>query len=124
MTSCPSSLWDTISDVRCKGADVNPVRCSIARLMGGILWIGVGLAALKIPSIFWNSLVFSVTGGALAVAVLLAAHHEAERREYWLGFAVLGWGHFLLAFWGNEVPFLLTDYALKWLQERVIGLQE
>jgi hypothetical protein len=92
--------------------------------MGGIIWIGVGFAALKTPSIFWNSLFFSLTGGALVVAVLLAAYHEGKSRAFWLGFAVLGWGHFLLAFWGNEVPFLLTDYALKYVQERVIGLQE
>jgi hypothetical protein len=96
---------------------------SIASLMGGIIFLGVSLAALKNPSIFWNSLFFSVTGGTLVVSILCAAYREGKERTFWLGFAVLGWGHFLLAFWGNEVPYLLTDYALKSLQE-VIGLRE
>jgi hypothetical protein len=92
--------------------------------MGGIAWVGVGLAALKTPSIFWNSLCFSMTGGALVVAILLFVYHEGRSRAFWIGFAVLGWGHFLLAFSGEEVPFLLTEYALKYVQEQVIGLQE
>jgi hypothetical protein len=99
-------------------------RFPIASPMIGIIFFGVSLAALKDSSIFWNSLFFSMTGGMLVVSILFAVYQEERERAFWLGFAVLGWGHFLLAFWGNEVPFLLTDYALKSLQEQVIGLRE
>lgn len=99
-------------------------RFSIASVMGGIVFIAVSVTALKDPSIFWNSLFFTVTGGTLVLSILCTAFQRGPRRAYWVGFAVLGWGHFLLAFWGNEVPFLLDDFAIKYLQERVIGLRE
>jgi hypothetical protein len=102
---------------------LSKVRFSIGSLMVGISYVGLILAALKSPSILWNSAFFSLTGGMLAIAILCLAYHEGVSRAFWLGFCVLGWGHFLLAFWGNEVPFLLTDYAVKYVQEQWIGLR-
>jgi hypothetical protein len=86
-------------------------------------FLGVGIAALKSPSILWNSVCFSAAGGTLVGSLLCIAYQEGSARAFWLGFAVLGWGHFLLSFWGKEVPFLLTEFAVKSLQEEVIGLQ-
>jgi hypothetical protein len=101
---------------------LSKARFSIGSLMVGIAYLGLSLAALKNPTILWNSALFSLTGGIFVVAVLCANYHEGGRRDFWLGFSVFGWGHFLMAFWGNEVPYLLTDYAIKHVQEQWIGV--
>ena len=94
-------------------------RLSILRLMAVVLLIAVGFAALRSPTELWASVIFTLAGFILLVAVIKAVGQEGSGRNFWLGFSVFGWGHLLLAFWSsigfrsspNLVPFpkLLTS---------------
>jgi len=101
------------------------IRFSIAGLMGAVLIVAVGLAALRSASDTWAGVIFLSTCGVLALAVVgILCRREAER-AWWLGFALFGWGYMALAFWPSDiprVPRLPTMTLLEWLSRKV-GLQ-
>jgi hypothetical protein len=67
------------------------IRFHIASLLGVILIIGVGSAALRESSDLWDSGVFALTHGVLLISILLAVHRIETRRAFWIGFALFGW---------------------------------
>jgi hypothetical protein len=51
-------------------------RFSIASLMFGIAYLGVGMAALRTPSFLWKTALHLLSGIVLAVGFLFATRHE------------------------------------------------
>src|SRR4051812_29116963 len=74
-------------------------RVSIAGLMGVVLFIGVGFAALKGASRLWASALFTLTLAVLLGASLGAVARRGPERMAWTGFAVFGWSYLILSFW-------------------------
>src|SRR5205823_14555900 len=95
-------------------------RFSIAKLMGAVLVASLGLAALRDGSELCAGVLFLLTCGVLALAVIGAACRREADRAWWLGFAAFGWGYLALAFWSPEaysssevLPTLPTMTLLK-----------
>ena len=93
------------------------LRFSIAGMMVLVLAVSVGFASLRFPSEPLAGAVLLLTLGAFALAVLAAVYRRGERRAFWLGFALLGWGYMALtvgAWWdrGADRPTLITSLIL------------
>jgi hypothetical protein len=88
------------------------LRISIAGLMGLILVVAVGLAALHHPTRLWSNAAFSLAIGLDFGAVVAAIASEGRARSACSGFAVCGWGYLVLAvfpwFEANVGPQLIT----------------
>jgi hypothetical protein len=91
-----------------------PPRLTIAALMGLVAVCAATFAALRSSAAYWASTMVTVTVLALlgsVVASLLGRH-----RTGWAGFAIFGWGYFLLAFTApfRDVvrPHLITSVAI------------
>ena len=63
-------------------------RVSIGGLMATVLIIGLGLAALSNPTIWWASGLYTVTVGLLCTAVVATLLRRGRGRPAWVGFAV------------------------------------
>ena len=93
-------------------------RISIAGLLGFVVVVAFGLAALVGATNGWVGATFTLTTGLL-FASLLGVILRGWRGGGWLGFAVFGWGYFLLA----NIPVLglyqyqrmLPDIAAEWV---------
>jgi hypothetical protein len=96
-------------------------RFTIAGLLGVITVLGIGLAALREASEFWDSGLFTLTLGVLLVSVLLAIHRREDRRAFWGGFALFGWGYMALSLVPSIEPRLVTTKALAYLDAQVPG---
>jgi hypothetical protein len=96
-------------------------RFTIANLLGLVLLLGVGFAALREATELWDSAVFSTTLGMLSVSVLLATHHADRRRAFWLGFALFGWLYLGASLIPPIESRLLTTGALAQLDSKVPG---
>src|SRR5215208_6439046 len=82
---------------RSRGNPMGRFRVTLAGLMGVVVVLGVGLAALKNASNEWAGAVRLMTLGMLAAAILEAVYSRGARRAWWLGFALFGWGYEALA---------------------------
>jgi hypothetical protein len=94
-------------------------RLSIAAAMGVVLYAGLGLAALRSPSGWWLSSLFSLDAGALTVAALAAIYRRGGQRSFWLGVVACGLTYLMLVF-GRETHGLLVttrllNEAFEWL---------
>jgi hypothetical protein len=96
-------------------------RFNIASLLGIILVLGIGFAALKVASDLWESGVFTLTLGALPISVLLAYHRLGSRRAFWIGFALFGWVYMALALIPSIEPRLITTKILAYLDSKMPG---
>jgi hypothetical protein len=83
---------------------VGRYRFTLAALMGSLVLVAVGLAALRSPTAVWASLVILVALGTICGATVGAILRRGSDRRAWLGFAVFGWAYFLLTLspWGGE----------------------
>jgi hypothetical protein len=79
-------------------------RISIRAFLALILFIGVGIAALRGATAIWASVMILAALGAICAATVGAALIHGAARPAWLGFAVFGWAYFLLCLspWGGE----------------------
>jgi hypothetical protein len=73
-----------------------PKRFSIPSLMAVILLIGLGLAAMRSASFLCLQVIYTATVVALLLSILLAKYSRSDS-PFYIGFAVFGWGYFLLA---------------------------
>jgi hypothetical protein len=90
---------------------------SIAGMMVLVLVLSIGFASLRFPSEPLAGTVLLLTLGAFALAVLAVVYRRGERRAFWLGFALFGWGYMALtaaAWWdhGADRPTLITSLIL------------
>jgi hypothetical protein len=97
-------------------------RFSIAGLMGLVVVVAVGVAALRFATELWAGILLMLTLGALGAAVLAFHERTGARRAWWRGFALFGWGYVVLALgpWASEwiAPGLPTTIALDGLYAR------
>jgi hypothetical protein len=68
-------------------------RISVRTLMALVILLGLELAALRSCSVFWFKTSYSLTLASLFVAILAARFRDGT---FWFGFALFGWGYFLL----------------------------
>jgi hypothetical protein len=94
------------------------LRFSLAGLMGFVLFVALGLAALRCATPVWVATTFVLTRLTLGLAVLNAAYSHGVRRAWWLGFSLLGWT-WLIAIATREeltVPTLPASSLLRTLK--------
>src|SRR5205823_357189 len=96
---------------------MRPPRMTTRRMMVAVVILGVGIAALLHPSLLVASAVFTTTVATLLVALLGVAWGAGQRRAFWSGFAVIGWGHLWLAS-KNPIgmPYAVSVYLMLYLQ--------
>jgi hypothetical protein len=98
------------------------LRYNIAGALGAIVFVAVGLAALREADKLWDGWLFSLTLGVLLFAVLLAAHRTGDRRAFWIGFALFGWGYLSFSLIPSTESRLITTKALAYLhQANILG---
>lgn len=73
-------------------------RISVAALMGGVVFLAVGFAALRKPTTLGTNALATLLQGSLLVALLGSVLRRGPRRAFWVGFLVCGGGYALLAF--------------------------
>jgi hypothetical protein len=95
------------------------LRFSIASLLGLVLFLAVGLAALREATDLCDSAVFTTTLGLLLVSVLLAVHRTQRRRAFWFGFALFGWAALVASLVPQVESGLPTSKCLSYLDARV-----
>lgn len=71
-------------------------RISILGLIAAVVACGVVFAVLWGGSDYWLSAAYTMTVAMLLGAVVLARYRRGPSRAFWFGFAVFGWGMFLL----------------------------
>jgi hypothetical protein len=96
-------------------------RFHIGGLLILVVFLGIGFAALREASELWDSIVLSAASGVLLVSVLLTIHRKAEKRAFWAGFTLFGWGYVALTLLPPVEPRLLTTKALAYLDSKVPG---
>ena len=97
------------------------LRFNIASLLGVILVLGIGFAALRQSSDLWESGVFTLTLGALLISILLAVHRTESSRSFWIGFALFGGMYLALSLVPSIESRLITTKALSYLDSKVPG---
>jgi hypothetical protein len=93
------------------------LRISLAGMMILLLALGLALASFRFPSEAVAAAVVLMTQATLALAILAIVYRAGERRAFWLGFALFGWGYMALTWesWlgrGEDRPEMLTSIAL------------
>lgn len=105
-------------------------RLSLATLMGVVLLISFGLAALSHASAEWVAAVRIVTAVSMLAALLGVIYRTGPARAGWAGFALLGWGAFVLSFderpdsaigLGGLARPLVRSVPPRWLRARGVG---
>jgi hypothetical protein len=91
-------------------------RFSLLALFGFVAFVAAGCAALARPSELLEIIVSAAMLACLLFAVLASIIDQwSPRRAFWIGFAIAGWGFFLV----NANPhsrFLPTTRMTVWLQ--------
>ena len=101
------------------------IRFSIAGLMGVVLLVAIGFAALRNPSENWAGVVLLATLAALGIAMVGAFCRSGATRGGFLGFAVFGWIYMIAAFYPFGIwPKLPTQSLLELLAPRIAGIDE
>jgi hypothetical protein len=103
-------------------------RFSIAGLMGLVVVVAVGVAALRFANELWAGVLLLTALGVLGAAVLAFHERTGSRRAWWRGFALFGWGYVALAMgpWASEAvaPHLPTTAGLVALYARLHPARE
>ena len=92
----------------------HPPRLTVAALIGLVAFCAASFAALRTSSPYWASAMVSLTVLALLGSVVACVW--GRHRVGWSGFAIFGWGYFILAFCSpfRDVvrPHMLTSVAI------------
>jgi hypothetical protein len=92
-------------------------RFSIAGSMVAILYVGIGIAALRSPKPWiWESAVMTITTTLLAASTTTAFADIGRRKMEWVGFSIFGWSYIITTYmvspnWVGSVP--LMTYVLR-----------
>lgn len=96
-------------------------RYKIRTLLGVVLFVAIGVAALRAADDVWDGCLLGLTSLCLLTAVLLAVHRTDRRRAYWLGFALFGWTYLVASLIppiGSRLP---TTKGLALLDSKIPG---
>ena len=93
---------------------------SLRTLMAGVLLASVGFAALHSASVVSYRVAYTLTTLMLLIAIVAARYGRPSSRPFWFGFAVFGWGYYLLSF-GAWVPDSRSS-GVPWLRSVPSGL--
>jgi hypothetical protein len=74
-------------------------RITIRQMMIVVVLVALAFASLMRPSWLVDRGVYTLTWLFLLASIVCAVYHQRPRRYFWLGFAVFGCGHQLLATW-------------------------
>jgi hypothetical protein len=114
-------------------------RFPIAVLMAGVLLLALGLTVLRSGSFAWFRALYAVTLLALLLAIIAARYRPVREGAFWFGYAVFGWGYFLIGIgpwteWttttitgqGEHIqaranPLLPTEGLMAWLADYHAG---
>jgi hypothetical protein len=66
-------------------------RFTLAQLMGIVVFLALGFAAVRTANELWASLVYTVGIISIATALLIAFARAGRERLTWTGYAVFGW---------------------------------
>jgi hypothetical protein len=92
-------------------------RFSIAGLLALVGLAALGSAAIRVASLGWSGGLFSLTILAMLTSLLGIAYQRERQRVFWVGFAVFGWTHLVLAhapwFEGRIGPLLLGSKLFR-----------
>jgi hypothetical protein len=97
------------------------LRFNIANLLGVILFLGVGFAALRESDDLRESAILNLTFGVLLVSILVAVRRTEAKPAFWIGFALFGWGYVALSSIPSIDSRLLTTKELTYLDSKVPG---
>jgi len=105
------------------------LRISVAGMMILLLVLGLVLASLRFTSESAAAAALLVTQATLAFSLLAIVYRAGERRAFWVGFAMFGWGYMALTWetWLGEKadrPEMITSIALDHLHARFQGTPE
>src|SRR5262245_24442865 len=102
---------------------VNPLRFSLAALVGVILLVSVYLAALRQSSTWGAELALTLAIGVLAAGLWWGLFRPGADRWFWIGFQLAGWVYLLVAFSGSSQAQLgsqlITTHLVTSLHERM-----
>jgi hypothetical protein len=88
---------------------------SVAGAMKFIVVMATGLAALLLASETWAGVIFMLTLAVLGTAILATFYRAGERRAFWAGFTLFGWGYTALIL-GSARDDLVTSSVLDGLK--------
>ncbi len=94
-------------------------RFHIGTLLLIVLFLGIGLAALRESTDLWDSGLFTATLAILLFSMLLSVHRKESRRAFWIGFALFGWIYLGLVLMPSIEPRLITTKTLAFLNTKV-----
>src|SRR5262245_60138021 len=72
------------------------LRLTVGGMLVLMIPLAVGSAALSNPTATWAALVFYATLILLFSAIMGVVYRRGAARAFWLGFALFGWGYWLL----------------------------
>ena len=99
-------------------------RTTILGLMGLVLLMALGFAALRSASLLWASAMFTTAVIVLSASVLGVFANRGPSRLPWLGFATFGWIYFLMTFWlwpdknGMNAPPVLPKLVMDYFMPK------
>jgi hypothetical protein len=100
-------------------------RLSVAALMGVVLLLALGMAALRANTDIWASAMFTAAVSLFSVAIIAAMAIRGSARFTWMGMAVFGWIYLVISFgpWPGsttEPPPLITSVLLDYVQDYIL----
>lgn len=92
----------------------------LVRCLAFALFLILILAALCFPTIQWCDIVTTITVVVLFTAILRVVYERGRSRALWLGFALFGWGSFvLLSISGKNLFVHYPPHAISYLTLRI-----
>ena len=92
-------------------------RLTIASIMGFVVLVALGFAAVKNPTELWAGSLFLATLGMLLLSVVGVASCSGNMRIGWIGFALFGFGYFILVLSTGDLkpPTLPTTLLINYV---------
>jgi hypothetical protein len=127
----PGSLWISSLSSRHWRKRTARVHVTIAQMMGIVLAVGLGLAALANANDVWASSTFTLAFILISAAILGGLGVRGDARMSWIGFAVFGWAYLLVsrlpglhsqAFGPQPSPVVLIDWGTEKLLPNFHGI--
>jgi hypothetical protein len=94
-------------------------RFTIANLLVIVVFLAIGLGALREATDIWDSGVFGVILTVLLISVLLIIHRKGIKRAYWIGFALFGGSYLVMTLVPSVETRLPTTKGLAYLDSKV-----